>query len=209
MTVDIVVWTIRESRLHVLLIRRAHDPFESSWAFPGGFVDPEEPLVRTAARELKEETGVVASDFHAIDAFGDPGRDPRGWTVSAAYYTVLPDGQAKPKAADDARAVAWKSADDPPTLAFDHAKILATALRRFRNDIYAAPVAAPLVGSEFSLRELHQLYRILDPAAPVLSASFRRRLDANGLVRPAGSTNRFRWNGSPPVALPEGEARRG
>jgi hypothetical protein len=57
-------------------------------------------------------------------------------------------------------------------------------------------VAAPLLAEEFSLRELHQLYQIMDPAAPSLSASFRRRMDANGLIRPAGSANRFWWNGA-------------
>ena len=91
-TVDVVLVT-REPRPRVLLIRRKHDPFAGTWALPGGFVDPAETLAAAAGRELREETGVAAADLEQLGAFGDPGRDPRGWTVSVAcstFPTALP-----------------------------------------------------------------------------------------------------------------------
>jgi 8-oxo-dGTP diphosphatase len=57
-TVDIVLFTIRERRLHLLLIRRLAKPFEHRYALPGGFVVEEESLDAAAVRELREETGV-------------------------------------------------------------------------------------------------------------------------------------------------------
>ena len=47
-TADVVMFTMRADDLAVLLIRRGADPFEGSWALPGGFVDENEPLVRAA-----------------------------------------------------------------------------------------------------------------------------------------------------------------
>jgi 8-oxo-dGTP diphosphatase len=128
-TVDVVIVT-REASPRVLLIRRKKEPFAGTWAIPGGFVDPGETLVAAAERELREETGVENVALEQLAAFGDPGRDPRGWTVSVAFLArVAPDTAAA--AADDAAEVGWHPLDNlPPRLAFDHGKILARAQAR-------------------------------------------------------------------------------
>ena len=65
-TVDVVALTVRDAELQVLLVRRGEQPYQGSWALPGGFVRPrtgpggervEEDLAQTAARELAEEAG--------------------------------------------------------------------------------------------------------------------------------------------------------
>src|SRR5262249_42887352 len=113
----------------VLLIRRAREPFKNRWALPGGFVDANESLEAAAARELREETGIKRARLAQIGAFGDPGRDPRGHTVSIVFGALL---ARKPRAiaGDDAAELGWHSAINPPKLAFDHRKILRMALER-------------------------------------------------------------------------------
>jgi 8-oxo-dGTP diphosphatase len=125
-TVDVIVVT-KEARPRVLLIRRKHEPFAGCWAIPGGFVDPDEPLEAAARRELKEETGVEAGDMEQLQTFGDPGRDPRGWTISVAFVTRVSARKVRPQADDDAAEVAWHPLDHLPPMAFDHEKILARA----------------------------------------------------------------------------------
>ena len=79
-TVDMVVLTMSNSRLHVLVVRRGVAPFEGKWAIPGGFKRPNETLDEAAKRELSEETGVDgASLLKQFGAYGDPGRDTSGW----------------------------------------------------------------------------------------------------------------------------------
>jgi 8-oxo-dGTP diphosphatase len=131
-TVDVVIVTAGRRR-RVLLVRRKHDPFAGTWALPGGFVDMDEALDAAARRELYEETGVEAERLEQLYAFGDPGRDPRGRTVSVAYLAVVDPRRLRPRAADDAAEVAWHSLASPPPLAFDHARILAEARRRLRT----------------------------------------------------------------------------
>ena len=127
-TVDVVIVT-KERKPRVLLIRRKHEPFAGTWAIPGGFVDMDEPLDAAARRELREETGVEAGELTQLHTFGDPGRDPRGRTISVAYVARLDAASVQPAAADDAAEVAWFPLDAPPELAFDHAEILAHARR--------------------------------------------------------------------------------
>jgi 8-oxo-dGTP diphosphatase len=129
LTVDLAI-TTREARPRVLLIRRKREPFAGSWAMPGGFVDENERLADAARRELEEETGVKVADLEQLYTAGDPGRDPRGWTVSVAYLARINADEVKPVAADDAAEVGWFALDDLPQLAFDHAMILARARAR-------------------------------------------------------------------------------
>ena len=114
MTVDIVLFRRGEDdQIEVLLIERAREPFKNKWAFPGGFVDKDESLESAAARELKEETGLARTRFEQLAAFGDPGRDPRGHTVSIAF-TALLKGRYEAKASSDAADARWHTALRPP-----------------------------------------------------------------------------------------------
>lgn len=131
-TVDIVIMT-REATPRVLLIRRKNEPFAGCWALPGGFVEMDESLEDAARRELFEETGVKTKSLTQLAAFGDPGRDPRGRTISVVYLAEVDPAQLNPRAADDAAAVCWFALARPPKLAFDHKEILALARKRWKD----------------------------------------------------------------------------
>ena len=133
-TVDVVIVT-REKKPRVLLIRRKHDPFRGMWAIPGGHVEMEETLEAAARRELFEETGVRASKLEQFHTFGNPGRDPRGRTISVAYLAQVDPTKVRPHAADDAEEVGWHDLRHPPPLAFDHAEILACARWRLKEKV--------------------------------------------------------------------------
>ena len=128
-TVDIVLFHRAKSGAHVLLIKRRREPFKGQWALPGGFVDKNESLEAAAARELREETGIDGIELEQIGAFGDPGRDPRGHTVTVAFGAVI-DDFPETEATDDAEEVGWHVVARPPALAFDHKKILRAACER-------------------------------------------------------------------------------
>lgn len=107
-TCDAVVFTMRADDLAVLLVQRKDEPFRGRWALPGGYVNDNESLERAVGRELAEETGITGAKLEQLGAFGDPGRDPRGHTITVAYMTFLV-AEAKITAGDDAAAVEWVS----------------------------------------------------------------------------------------------------
>lgn len=129
---DTVVFCGPAQARKLLLVRRGSEPFKGYWALPGGFVDEGERPVEAARRELAEETGVIwEGPMVPIGAFGDPGRDPRGWTVSATYLADMGLDEQLVVPGDDAAEARWFFADDlPGELAFDHGEIVAGALWR-------------------------------------------------------------------------------
>ena len=133
-TVDVVILTMSEGRLHVLLVRRGEDPYRGMWAIPGGFKRPNETLDAAARRELVEETSVdAASLLTQFGAYGDPGRDPRMNVVTVAYVAVLRDVGAIVAGTDAAEARLVPMADvleGRPELAFDHTQIARDAIER-------------------------------------------------------------------------------
>lgn len=131
-TVDAVVFARDGDALRVLLVRRGRPPFEGAWALPGGFVEMDETLLESAKRELAEETGLTGVALEQLHAFGDPGRDPRGRTVSVVHWGVMDGPPPAVRGDDDADEARWHDVDALPELAFDHADILAKALERLR-----------------------------------------------------------------------------
>lgn len=126
LTVDAVIFAERAGVKHVLLVQRKNPPFQDQWALPGGFVEEDEDLETACRRELNEETGLGAEDLKQLGAFGKPGRDPRGRTVTVAYVGTV--AYQLTKAASDAKDVKWYPLDGLPNLAFDHSDILSQAL---------------------------------------------------------------------------------
>lgn len=125
-TVDAVIFYRKVNSLYVLLIKRKNEPFLDQWALPGGFLEENEPMEEGAKRELEEETGLKLKKLQQVGAFGTPGRDPRGRTISIAFVGLI-DAEPKLKANDDALEVKWFNLNDLPDLAFDHRGIISEA----------------------------------------------------------------------------------
>jgi len=126
--VDIIVLLKTLNQTFILLIQRKHQPFQNCWALPGGFIEMNETLEQSALRELNEETGIKINSLTQFATYGNPGRDPRGRTVSVVYYTLLVK-KIEVKAGDDASKAKWFSISEMPPLAFDHNKIIGDFLK--------------------------------------------------------------------------------
>lgn len=160
-TVDIVIFTVKDSKLKVLLIKRGVEPYKNSWAIPGGFVKMDESLDAAAKRELFEETGVRDVYLEQLYSFGDVKRDPRGRVITVSYLALVNEGDCDLEASSDASEVKWFDINNLPRLAFDHRKILDYSLKRLRWKFEYTVVGFSLLPVKFKLSELKGLYEIV------------------------------------------------
>jgi 8-oxo-dGTP diphosphatase len=182
-TVDIVIFTLREGSLQVLLVKRGVPPFEGQYAIPGGFVREDESLEEAALRELHEETGVRNVFLEQLYTFGDPKRDPRGRVITAAYYALIASDKLSLVAGADAAEAQWFPASSVPPLAFDHKSILDYALERLRNKLEYTTVGFQLLAEKFTLGELQAVYEAI-LGRPLDKRNFRRKLALLGILKP-------------------------
>ena len=204
-TVDVVILTMSESRLHVLLVRRGVPPFQGMWAIPGGFKRPTETLDEAAKRELAEETGVDSASLLAqFGAYGDPGRDPRMNVVTVAYLAVLREVAGIVAGTDAAAATlvpVSEALNGKIELAFDHARIVRDAVERVRIDLELTGIATAFVGPTFTMAELRAVYEAVW-GVHLDGANFRRRVGAeDGWVIPTGRRARPGSTGGKPAEL--------
>lgn len=109
-TVDAVVTAAD----NVLLVKRGGFPGKGQWALPGGFVEPRERLLRSALRELNEETQLAVDEAELVAALRDvkvfdhPERSQRGRTITHAHYFALTRDDLPPvEGGDDAAHARW------------------------------------------------------------------------------------------------------
>ena len=201
-SVDPVLFTLRSSKLHVLLRRRSWEPFKGVLALPGSINPPGEQIEETMWRELTklgfskelwvEQLKTFDRPAQSIGGITVPGRDPRGRVISVAYFATLsPDVAASRRQVDDfdGAEVGWFPLDCLPELAFDHEEIVRYALWRLRNKIQYAPVAFELLPEQFTLTNLQEVYESV-LGTKLDKRNFRRKVLAEQFVVPTESVSR-------------------
>lgn len=94
---------VRDERGRLLLVRRGFEPARGTWSLPGGRIEPGETPAEAAAREVREETGLVVriGELLRTVALGD--------YLVHDFAAVVVGGELA--AGDDATDVRWVSAD--------------------------------------------------------------------------------------------------
>jgi 8-oxo-dGTP diphosphatase len=184
-TTDIVVFTVEESALKLLAIRRKAAPHKGRWALPGGFVEIDESVDACAARELAEETGLAGIYLEQLYTFGEPGRDPRERVISVAYYALAPLDGLSLRAGSDAAAAAWHDIDALPKLAFDHGDIVAMARERLRAKIEYSDLGLMFMPDSFTLTDVQGLYETVS-GQPRDKRNFRKWLLSLDVIEETG-----------------------
>jgi 8-oxo-dGTP diphosphatase len=147
----------------------------------------DETLGAAAARELEAATGLDGVFMEQLYTFGQPGRDPRGRTITVAYYAAVARAAlSQPhEATADIEKVSWWPIGDLPPLAFDHEAIVDYAVTRLRYKLEYTAVGFELLPETFTLSELQASYEIVLGEA-LDKRNFRRKILSAGVIEASG-----------------------
>ena len=147
----------------------------------------DEQQVYAAFRELEEEANIRDVYLEQLYTFGDPDRDPRGRVVTVAYYALIDAAGRTLRASADADEARWFPVSALPKLAFDHARIVKSALARLRGRANYTTVAFQLMPRAFTIEELHRVYGII-AGRPLDRRNFRKKILSLGILADTGKT---------------------
>jgi 8-oxo-dGTP diphosphatase len=181
LTIDVVLFTLWEGHLHLVLHRRPRAPHAGRLALIGGYVRPREDAttLEAAARVLRDKAGLTARLMEQLMTFSGDARDPRGWSLSVAYYGLMP-------IADDAApgdGLVIVPVGEAKGLPFDHDVILSAARERCRRRGSYSTLPAFLLPPVFTLPQLRSAYEIV-LGRTLNDSAFRRKLSELRIVEP-------------------------
>ena len=129
-------------------------------------------------RILREKAGLSSPYLEQLATFAGPTRDPRGWSVSVAYYALVP-----PDGLNQSAPVSTCSVDSLVPVPFDHGEIVSAATARLRSKSQYSSLPVHLLGESFSLRELQTVYETV-LGEPIHHVAFRRKMQELGVLEP-------------------------
>ena len=150
-SVDVVAlwWPADRAAPLLGLTRRAAPPFEGEWALPGVLLGRGERLSEAAVRAVRTKLGVEVTGVGQLRTFDEPLRDPRGPTLSIAQWAVVAPNDPGEDRPDQVR---WESADELPSLAFDHNRIVTEVLPDLAGKLWQdETLTRALLGDRFTL----------------------------------------------------------
>jgi hypothetical protein len=178
-SVDCVVFGFDFTNLNVLLIERNMTIDGISYAdlkFPGDLMSLDEDLDTSAARILKENTGLSDIYLKQFKSFGSPDRlkrqprdlewlrlidHPEEHVVTIAYYSLINISEQLSSElilSDNAR---WYPVNEVNELVMDHMDILKDALEHLRNELLNKPIGFELLPEKFTLSQMQKVYEVI------------------------------------------------
>lgn len=187
-SVDVAIFTLLDGQLHILLVERGEYPQKGKWSLPGGFIEPKTDvnLEATARRKLTEKTGVKTPHLEQVMTLGDAKRDPRGWSITSLYMSLIPYAPTAEFISSVADARWWPVyIAVKQDLGFDHAALINHACERLQAKAGYSALPMYIINAPFTLTQLQQAYEellglILD------KKSFRRKFPVEDLLEEVG-----------------------
>lgn len=190
-TVDSVLFTLWQEQLCVLLVKRANHPQRGCWGLPGGFIDmqQDDSTRATALRKLREKTSVNPAWLEQLATYSGPDRDPRGWSLTSAWYALIAaeNCQAMSQDVSDAQWQPIAGLAQRGDIAFDHSLIITDALQRLRQKTLYSMLPVYCLPAAFTLTQLQDVTETI-LGRPLQRKSLIRRFEASEMFEETGES---------------------
>ncbi|WP_416885883.1 NUDIX hydrolase [Marinospirillum sp.] len=182
-TVDNVMFAIDQGQLTVLLVKRGIEPYLAAWSLPGGFIDVQvdQDVQACARRKLEQKTGLTPAYLEQLQVFSGAQRDPRGYSVSLAFFALVPYTPVSSQISSATQASWWplEQLDSLP-LAFDHREIIQQAHQRLQQKALYSLLPVFCLPSTFTVGQLKTVIETI-LGREIQRKSLMRRIEASGM----------------------------
>lgn len=187
--VDLVIFRLHNDTLEVLLVKRSEEPFKGRWSLPGGYSAAGSTTLQTLASVAIRKVGISIhsqlTHLEQLYTFDTVADDPRGHCVSVTYMGCgreITPGVGTEHAS-------FHPVKNLPTLAYDHAAVIAYAHNRLIAKLLYTTVVSSLLPQRFTLRSLQRAYEIILDKK-IDKRNFRKKFLSLNLIRETNKTAR-------------------
>ena len=158
LSLSLVIFGFNGIELQVLTVPSSFSPFKGALILPSRYLRAKDELL-LSARKLFE--GLVGEQneitIEQLRAFGGVYRHPTGRVINVPHYALVKKVDFNHGKWSEL-GLKWHSAKMVPDLAYDHNEIVDYALERIKRRVKRRPVGFHLLGEEFTLGQLQNLY---------------------------------------------------
>ena len=180
--VDSIIFGYDEGgrELKVLLLKRNFQPAKGEWSLMGGFLSNNESVDTAAQRILNQLTGLSQVYMEQLYTFGERDRDPGDRIISIAYFALIRINSSDLELVKNHGAT-WVPISSMPPLIFDHAAMVARALKKLQIRARTQPIGFELLPDKFTIPQLQGLYEAIYNKT-LDKRNFRRKLLSMNLL---------------------------
>lgn len=158
---DLVIFTIKSWKLHVLVVQRGVEPYHWMRCLPWGFVSENEDCETCAHRVLYKETSLYCRYLQLSSVQSQPHRDPRWRNVSIVYYTIISSENITPQEGNNQLWAMFMPIDILPQLWFDHEHIIKNSFEQLKKDLQWSDTIRYFLPKHFPLALLQEVCQII------------------------------------------------
>lgn len=196
--VDVVLFSLKEDRLHVLIRKRGEGTQHSKWALPGAIVSITDRLESKAREMLRDKVGIT-EDFYLeqLYTFDRLDRDIRGENrvISVAYLALVDFEKIGTSLSTFSTEIEWVEIAELPELAFDHREIIVKAVERLKNKVRYTSIGFSLIPTLFTIPQARRCFESI-LGININPSNFRSKLLKLDVLVDTGSS-RVKGKGQP------------
>ena len=182
----ISIFTIRDGKMKILLVRKKTDPYRGYWILPGDFVPTNQTIEENLAELIYDKIGYENIYMEQCHTFSRIDRDPMDRVIATSYIGLLDTATASFKRGKRPEVEsAWFDINEIPKVGYDHEEIIAQSISYLRAKIINSNVLKSLFPSDFTLPEIGRIYeQILN--VKLDRRNFRKKFINQGLIEDTG-----------------------
>ncbi len=198
LSVDCVIFGYSENSLNVLVRSETvsiDNEIVTEWKLPGNHVFRNEDIYATAARILKEQTGLEGIFVKQFQVFSSTDRlykrpqdfewvKPRlldDRVVTIGFYSLVHmDSIQSEQMIEVAK---WMNVYEVKDLMFDHNEIFNEALKKLRYDLLHEPLVFELLPEKFTLTQMQKIYEAIFNTT-YDKRNYRRKINKMSYLKP-------------------------
>lgn len=153
----ISIFTVSDSMLKVLLVRKNTEPYKGYWVLPGCLIHNNETIEDALSNTVYDELGIKSLYIEQSHTYSSVDRCPDNRVVAVNYVGLIDSVTLLLKREEREIETEWFPIEDLPKLGYDHSLIIDKTINMLAKKLKNINYLKNLFPSDFTLPEIEKV----------------------------------------------------